>query len=171
MVIFSGRGGAKMAGSTITSMGRIKAGAIFVALMAGQIALPVLAIGSTETTLPSTIESPDEPLDADALVGYIRAEVGALPATASVEDLEASVIFVLSQKNARANIVNVALDSIETDKTSSPALKQAVANIRLAMLKKKLKIGTGALPGGGGFGSDGTFYPSVGSGGSANYSS
>jgi hypothetical protein len=140
---------------------------------------PVIALGSTSPGVPALTDANDPAKAIEALANRIWGEVGALPQTASTEDLEASVMFVLSQEDASGEVINSALSSVSASDQATPNLKQAIANIRLALLKKKkLRVGTGAIgTGSGSVGSGGSgirFYStpivSVG-GGSANYSS
>jgi hypothetical protein len=145
---------------------------VVLAAFALQMAIPVIAYGSTDSPLTEK-KLLDPALDPNILCGKIRDEIVNLPQSASTEDYEASIIFVLSQENPEREVMDAALDCVEAPKTTTAALKKAITNIRLAMLKKKLKIGTAALGGGGGgLGIDGFPVPlvSVG-GGTANYTS
>jgi len=109
---------------------------------------------------------------ADTLASAINIEVSKLPATASVEDIEAAIVFALSQGDYSAESIGGALDRVAAADVSDNE-KQAIANVRLALFKKKLNRGTGAIGNGGGdtFGTSGFSAPIVSiGGGTSTYS-
>lgn len=99
------------------------------------------------------------------LATAIKSELAKQPATASAEDLEAVIVYVVSQGAYTDSAISAALDEVGAGATGN--LVTAVANARNALLKKKRR-GTGAVSGGGGssaFSSPG----SAGGGGTTNY--
>jgi len=137
---------------------------------------PSLAIVSNATGTDASKLQAEDPALATRVAASIRAEVDARPATASVEDLEGVIVFALSREDYSATVINRALDIVASGPNVTDSLKQAIANVRLAMLRRKLKRGTGALATGtGGFGGGGgsSFSAPIVSvgGGSSNYAS
>jgi hypothetical protein len=83
------------------------------------------------------------------LTAAFMAEIGTLPATASSEDLEAGLVFVVSQSEQPLPILLDALDRLEMSPGASPALKEAVRNVREALLCRRLRRGTASIGGAG----------------------
>lgn len=142
--------------------------------------VPSLAIVSNATgTDASNVQTENEETLARKLAAAIRADVDARPLTASVEDLEGVIVFALSRPdNCPTPMIEAALNMVVSGPNVTDALRQAVANVRVAALRCKLKKGTGAVAlrsggFGGGFGGGSSFSAplvSVG-GGSSNYAS
>ena len=108
---------------------------------------------------------PWQKLGLSALATAIKSELAKQPTTASAEDLEAVIVYVVSQGTYTDSAISEALDEVGAGATGN--LAAAVVNARNALLKKKRR-GTGAVSGGGGssaFSSPG----SAGGGGSTNY--
>lgn len=95
------------------------------------------------------------------LAATIKAELAKQPAAASVEDLEAVIVFVAGQGNYSDAVIASALDQVAAG--AGPTTAQAVQNARSALLKKKGR-GTGSI----GFGFGG-FAPGVSPPGGGNY--
>lgn len=113
---------------------------------------------------------------AGKLAAAIRSELAKQPPSASPEDLEGIIVFVVSQGVYSDASIDGALNAVSAG--ASDNLLKAIDNVRLALLKKKLKRGTAAIGNGGfgsgaGTGSGGGFTSpgvSTGGGGSSNYS-
>ena len=120
--------------------------------------------GAPEQAIPET-----EGDVSTRLTAAIRAEIGDRATTATTEDLEGYIMFVVSQREYSASVINSALDTLETGADGN--LKQAVSNVRLALLRKKVNRGTAAIANSGGvFGTNGFSTPSLNLGsGSSNY--
>lgn len=125
------------------------------------VASPVMAaIGSANA---------DTGTNAAALIAALRSELGALPPTAAVQDVEASIVYVIGQRRYSAAEIGQALNDLAGAPSISDTLRSAVANVRLALLSRRLRRGTAALSdGGGGFGFTSPIV-SIGGGGSSNY--
>ncbi|MFZ2994699.1 hypothetical protein [Sphingobium sp.] len=153
-----------------------------VPLLAGTIA-PTLAFQTTgNATDAATLASfsADSAVDTEAaakLAAAIRADIAGQPDTASAEDYEGIIVFDVSQGAYNDPTISAALDILSVG--ASEKLATAIANVRIALLGKKLKRGTAALGGGGygsgagtgGGGGGGFTAPGVstGGGGSSNY--
>ena len=96
---------------------------------------------------PSTQLASVEP--ANAVFGAFRTELSALPDTASSEDIEASLVFVLSQSNVNDQIALEALDRLGGAATGRLQLMRAIANVRESLLNRRFRRGTAALSNGG----------------------
>lgn len=108
--------------------------------------------------------------DADvqaALVASIMQEVSNLPATATAEDTEAAVMFVVSQSNASNAVVEAAFNQISASGSAPPALLAALNNARKALASRKGNgRGTAATANNPtGFGLTSLSAPSIGGGG------
>ena len=84
-------------------------------------------------------------------------------------------MFVLSQARYQPSTISAALVSLTNSPDTPATLKSAVANVRLALLARRLNRGTAALAnsgGGGGFGNASFSSPiiSIGGGGSSKAS-
>ncbi|MFD1107089.1 hypothetical protein [Sphingobium olei] len=100
------------------------------------------------------------------LAAAIRAELSQQPGTASAEDLEAIIVFVVNQGDYSDEVIDSALNQVAAG--ADQRLSTAVENARAALLKKGRR-GTGATigPAIGGFGS--FTSPGVAPGGGSNY--
>lgn len=142
-------------------------------------AVPSLAMGADGSLLPVGLSDGDTgkiggTASADAvakLANAMRAEIAPQVATGSAEDLEGLIVFVVSQGNYSDDVISGALDSVSVGANEN--LLTAIANVRLALLKKKLKKGTAAIGNGTGNGTGGGFSSPGGGpgGGGSNYSS
>ncbi|WP_189338536.1 hypothetical protein [Sphingobium sp. SCG-1] len=114
-----------------------------------------------------------DPQQVAKIAAAIQSDLSQLAPTASVEDTEAAILFVLSQGEYSLEAMEAALDVVEAGPGMTPTIKEAIANVRLA-LRRKFRRGTAAIPGGGGDGLGGSGFSapaiSVGGGG-ANYGS
>jgi hypothetical protein len=154
-----------MARNTMISAARraLFGGGICVALIAS-------ATAGAWTYDKGTTNSESTTANAATIANTIKRELAALPTTATEADMEATIVFALSQGDYSFDVMDAALNMI-TDPNSTTELKQAVANVRIAMLNKK-KFGTAAINGGGGNGGGFSSFssPIVGiGGGSSNY--
>jgi hypothetical protein len=136
-----------------------------------------LAIGQAgqELTPASAMPEAEIASAAAALATGLRAELAGLGADATAEDMEASLVFVIGQGDYPEPVIEGALNLIDTP-DATPQLKQAIANVRAALLRRKLRRGTAALllGGGGGTGSASFSGPIIGvggGGGGSNYGS
>lgn len=137
------------------------------------VALIASATAGALTYDKGTTNSESTTANAATIANAIKRELAALPATATEADMEATIVFALSQGTYSSDVMGAALNMI-AGPDASTELKQAIANVRIAMLNKK-KFGTAALNGGGGgngSGFSGFSSPIVGiGGGSSNYTS
>lgn len=113
---------------------------------------------------PGTAAS--EAAEAARLATAINAELAQQPGTASPEDLEAIIVFVVNQGDYSDPVIDAALNQVASG--ADQRLATAVENARTALLKKRRR-GTGATigPAIGGFGS--FTSPGVAPGGGSNY--
>lgn len=102
-----------------------------------------LAIGSGIAMIDTTTTASTDP--ATVLVEAITREVKALPANASAEDIEAAITFAISQGNPPAAAIGEALNRLAGVDLGQPNAAQALKQVQLALLNKKLKRGTAAL--------------------------
>lgn len=145
---------------------------------------PSLAFQASDNSgAPSTLASyaADSAVDMDAaakLAAAVRADLAGQSDTASAEDFEGIIVFGVSQGAYNDPTISAALDMLSVGALDK--LATAIANVRIALLSKKLKRGTAALGNGGygsgagtGGGGGGFTAPGVstGGGGSSNYSS
>ncbi|WP_293884086.1 hypothetical protein [Sphingomonas sp.] len=151
--------------------------AVSIALV-GAVAPSLAVIATSSGTV--AVKDPAEGMAlSNKLAASIRADIAARPATASVEDLEGVIVFGLSHDDYSTLVMDNALTMLVTGPNVSDTLKQAVANVRMASVRRKLKLGTGAIPSrgsgfsGGGFGGGSSFSAPIVSvgGGSSNYKS
>ncbi|WP_336966218.1 hypothetical protein [Sphingobium aquiterrae] len=105
-----------------------------------------------------------------ALVSTLRSELSRFTPESTVEDVEASIIFVLNQQEYDDAVVNAAFDQVVATPGTPDNVKQAIENIRRRL--GRLARGTGALGGGdGSFSGVGFSGPVIGvGGGGSNYS-
>lgn len=145
------------------SMGQfgIAAALVLTGVTGATVASPVMAsVGSANA---------DVTTNAAALTAALRSELAALPPTAAVQDVEASIVYVIGQRRYGAAEIAQALNDLGGAPSVSDTLRSAVANVRLALLSRRLRRGTAALSdGGGGFGFTSPIV-SIGGGGSSNY--
>ena len=151
---------------------RIVAIAAAVAVIAPALAAPKLVLPQIQGEAPA--EDP-----AVLLAGQMRAELVNVARDASVEDVEASLVFVISQRDYQMPVVSMALEQLRGAKDLPVNLAQAITNVRLALLRNKAR-GTGAINSnfmtGGGSITGGAvfspvFGPGGGGGGGSDYSS
>ena len=136
-------------------------------------AMPAMGFAAAQTS-PATGTAgqdaqPDKQLAADLFLAMNR-EFASQPATATVEDLEAALMFVIQQSDYTLDTINLALDKLAAAHPRDKVLLQAIENVRRA-LARGVKRGTAALGSGVGFGSGGGFgapVVAIGGGGS-NY--
>lgn len=110
------------------------------------------------------------------LASLINTETARLAPTATAEDYEAAIIFVLGQGDNRLPVMLEALDQVAAQPNLSPVMRQGLANARIALLRR-FQRGTAALREGVGFGFGGTgggfggAIIGIGGGGGSNYGS
>lgn len=134
--------------------------AAVVLLLAGA---PFIAVQAQERTELAMIQK-----SAADLAQRIQAELATKPAGTSAEDYEGFIVFVIGQADYAPEAVLSALNMVDGTATSQP-IRQAIANVRANLLRRKLQRGTAAIRSG--FGSF-DLPPSGASGpdGSINYS-
>ena len=139
--------------------------------------LAVLAMTTSSFALVAPQEAevaaapaPVDPEQVGMIAAALQADLSKLAPTASVEDMEASMMFVLGQGEYSLETMEAALDVMEAGPNVTPTLKKAIANVRLA-LRRKFRRGTAAIPGGAGDGGGSGFSAPVIAigGGGANY--
>ncbi len=81
-----------------------------------------------------------------ALSESIRSEIGSLPPQAASQDIEGVIVFAISQSNYRTNVVANALDAVGLNAPIN--VVQALSNVRLALLQRRVVRGTAAIEGG-----------------------
>lgn len=117
-------------------------------------------------------QAPD-PAQVAALAGTINQELSKLKPGSSPEDIEAFIVFAVSQSDAPLATVLAALNQVATQPEQTPEIKKALTIVRLALLNRKLNRGTAALLNGGGAGNgNSSFFTGPGGGGGgggANY--
>jgi len=144
--------------------------------------LAVLAVTSSAYAIGAAQESHEVDVGAVAIAdaeqaGKIAAamqlDLSKLAPAASVEDMEAAMLFVLSQGEYSLETMEAALDIVAAGPNVTPTLHKAIENVRIA-LRRRFRRGTAAIPGGGGDGLGGSGFSApvinIGGGG-ANYGS
>ncbi|MET0241522.1 MAG: hypothetical protein ABW184_16645 [Sphingobium sp.] len=102
---------------------------------------------------------------ASRLAMAIKLEISRQPATASAQDLEAVIVYIVNQGDYSDTTISSALDQVAAG--ASATVQEAVMNARRALLGKKRR-GTGSFgAGNGGFGAFGA--PGAPPGGGSNY--
>lgn len=104
-----------------------------------------------------------------AIASRVRAEVTRLPATSTVQEYEAAILFLVDQSSEPGTSVCAAFDLLYPDTSIPGNAKQAMRNVCRSVGRRR---GTGAVPvGAGGFGPAGFSAPVIGpGGGGSNYS-
>lgn len=144
-------------------------------------ATALVAMAAPALGMPGLLQAVADqaPVSVDGVKPLVTAmcqEVTRLPANTRVEDLEGSLVFVLSQGDYSRAVLGSALNDLRTQCAGGPLLKTAITNVQLALLRRSGR-GTAAIANGGsagsGSGSYGAFSPLLGpgGGGSTNYSS
>ena len=107
------------------------------------------------------------------LAAAIRKELEPLPCTATPEDVEAAIVFALSQSDpAGPELIRNALREVELMRTCYAGQSKAIGRVRTALLSYGVRQGTAALGGDSYLGTGSLFSTpnlTVG-GGSVNYS-
>lgn len=136
-------------------------------------ALAIAALGSGAVfaqALPETAEQPAAAPTAADLAQIMGSEVAQVPiATATVEDYEAALAFVISQAEYPVDLLNAALDLLSAANPDNDKLQQAISNVRKTLGQR---AGTGSIAGAGGglAGSNSFQIPAISiGGGSSNY--
>ncbi|MDF0543239.1 hypothetical protein PX699_12855 [Sphingobium sp. H39-3-25] len=133
------------------------------------LAVTVMVPGAFLTAQDSsgTPAAADNAAQIAALTSTLRSELSRFTADAPVEDIEASIVFILSQNAYDDPIVDAAFDQIVASPNVFANVKQAIENVR----RKRRTRGTGALGGGdGSFSGIGFSGPVIGGGGGgSNY--
>lgn len=93
--------------------------------------------------VPSAVDTEQ----AAKIASAIQLDLSKLAPAATVEDLEASIFFVLSQGEYSLETMEAALDIVEAGPNVTPTLHKAIDNVRLA-LRRRFRRGTAAIPGG-----------------------
>lgn len=132
--------------------------------MAPGAAYATLAAQTTSAPAPAAPVTEPDPAAVEKLIATIDAAIAAAPATATEQDLEARITFVVDQQPV--NVAEAALRFILKRKNQPRKLENAL-NAVLIALRRGLGGTGGILPGGGASLAAG---PSVGGGGTgANY--
>lgn len=125
----------------------------------------------TQTEVPVVPGNVDTE-QAAKIASSMQLDLSKLAPTATIEDMEASMFFVLSQGQYSLETMEAALDVVEAGPNVTPTLHKAIENVRLA-LRRRFRRGTAAIPSGGGDGLGGSGFSApvinIGGGG-ANYS-
>lgn len=128
------------------------------------------AVRSQGTVLERCLDPVANRAAADDLTRAIMAAVRALPANRSnSEDIEATILYTISQRNLCPGVARTALDGL--GRSGTPAFTRAVAQVRNSLLERG--VGTAGLRSAGGSFGAGTLFtpPVIGiGGGSATYS-
>jgi hypothetical protein len=149
-------------------MTRMRRAGALVVLAAAAGAVPALALPGMWAPVQDDVAVANDP--AAVLATAIRQELGQQPADASTEDLEGSIVYVLSQSDYSGLVISAALNSLRTQAQGEPQLRSAITNVQLALLRRRSR-GTAAINGGGSsVGATGTtfFSPLLGPGGGGN---
>lgn len=111
---------------------------------------------------------PDADQEATArLLARIGADLAALPATASTGDLEAAIVYAISQSEADPRVVKAALEYLNACNGGRADARDAYRRVRFAVLRSGAR-GTAALAGA--FGRSEFYAPVVSlGGGTSNY--
>lgn len=154
--------------------------ALMVALATPVLGVP--AIAATAMLAADTAQQPavDEPATeamseseraaaVDALVASIAGAIASVPADASAEDFEAAIVLSISQSGAADDIALAAIDRTVPDPSLRQAVIQALRDVRLALLNRRLRRGTAGIEGSA-FGPSASAAPGLSvSGGSVDY--
>lgn len=126
-------------------------------------------VAQAEADVPAMIALKATP--EQTLARTIGLELSKSPPEASSEELEAFIVFVLSQKDYEPGLVEAALDIAAAKPNISDVWKTAIENVKAAYARKRIKRGTAGIDDSGrGFGGS---FSSPGAnigGGSSNYS-
>lgn len=125
----------------------------------------------SETAKPAALTPEERDAAVTQLTGSIMNELAALPAKATREDKEATIVFTVDQGNYSEDVISLALNLIGKD--AAPEMNEIVANVRLVLLRRKLRGTAALLNTGGGFDFNDFSSPVVGvdNGGGSNYAS
>ena len=130
---------------------------------------PVTPAGHSDR-LPGSAEAVNDAA-IEALVNRICTEVGKLPKEASTDDMEAAIVFAVSQSDASAAVMTAAFGAVGGCDYGRRNFAAALGRVRLALLDHKLKRGTAAISLGSASGQSAFSSPFVNvGGGSSNYS-
>jgi uncharacterized membrane protein YgcG len=123
---------------------------------------------------PEPAQSPEEIARQGAAVAtQMNAAIAGRPVTTSAADYEGILVFAASQSNATDDVILDALNRLTPGDNAN--LREAIENVRKAILAKRLRRGTAAINNGYGAGSGSGFGGSFTSpnintgGGSSNY--
>lgn len=143
------------------------------ALSLGVGLLALAPVGIAQLADTSSADTAIVDIDPAVLAGSVRPEIARIGSGGSVEDYEASILFVVSQQNYPTDSIRGALTSILGDQNLSTNARTAIRNILLQLARRRFNRGTGAIAGtngGAGFGSSSFSTPVVTvGGGSSNY--
>ena len=134
-------------------------------MLCAVLAAPVAARGPVQAQVAEAVAP-----EVDIVVKAVLLDVRRLPCTASAEDIEAAIVYRLSQTGVKRPIIARALDRLERARVCQTHYAAGLGQVRLALLNRRLNRGTAAL--GGGYGRFDTAFSTpvvnVG-GGSSNY--
>ncbi|HEX7820398.1 MAG TPA: hypothetical protein VF463_07245 [Sphingobium sp.] len=103
-----------------------------------------------------------------SLAAQIRQEILRLPATSSVEEYEASILFVADQSGQPEVVICSAFDTVKAEAATPDNARVAMDNVCRILKRRR---GTGAIPGGQGDFTPPPFAPpGLAPGGGSNYS-
>jgi hypothetical protein len=131
----------------------------------------VAAAQQAAVATPAVVDA-GAPSPGAALAAAIRHELQPLPCTASPEDVEAAIVFALSQAAAKPDTVREALREVELARGCYAGQGKAIGRVRTALLSYGVRQGTAAL-GGDNFLGTGSLFSTpnlIVGGGSVNYS-
>jgi hypothetical protein len=159
-------------GAARPRIGLVYAGPLLALLVVTSSAYALSVQDAQDTEVQGEVAAPDIE-QAGKIAATLQSDLSKLATTASVEDMEAAMLFVLSQGEYSLETMEAALDIVGAGPNATPTLKEAIANVRLA-LRRRFRRGTAAIPGGGGDGLGGSGFSApvinIGGGG-ANYGS
>lgn len=103
----------------------------------------------------------------ESVASQVKSEIDRLVPTSSVEEFEASILFVVNQSEQPAPVICAAFDRLKMDTAVANNAKSAMDNVCRNIGKQR---GTGAIANGSGnFGASGFASPMVSLGGGSGY--
>lgn len=118
---------------------------------------------------PAAPASGGDAMAIGALAAAVCAEVSRLPKGASTDDLEAAMVFAVSQAASKPALIVAALDRLAGADLGQQNFPAALKRVRDAYANQRIRRGTSAVNNGAAF-SGGFTTPSLaGGGGSSNY--
>ncbi|MDZ7281833.1 hypothetical protein KV697_17675 [Sphingomonas sanguinis] len=132
-------------------------------------ARPLMGGGGGQGGCPAAPASGGDAMAIGALAAAVCAEVTRLPKGASTDDLEAAMVFAVSQAASKPALIVAALDRLAGADLGQQNFPAALKRVRDAYANQRVRRGTAAVNNGVAF-SGGFTTPSLaGGGGSSNY--